>query len=175
MSTPAPAGNPENDATNVETGQDIAVDGPQQQDTGEPRRTVVFPQQDPDYGIEERERPTGGLNRPRGAEMRRELTKEEKELAAAGYDHIIAEKDDPHSDAKGDGDDLKQSHTGKMDITEHSLSLDDLENTFLTSFVVKEPTASHGLTPKEAADRLIRDGKNILTPPKKKSAFMKVN
>ncbi|GJJ11896.1 hypothetical protein Clacol_006134 [Clathrus columnatus] len=138
----------------------------------EPRRTVVvLPPQDNDYGIEER--PTGGLNRPRGTEMRRELTKEEKELAQAGYDHIIAEKNEEHITEKGDSKDPKDVNIGKMDITEHGYSLEDLENVLVTSFVTKEPAASPGLHPKEAAERLLRDGKNILTPPKKKSAFMK--
>ena len=127
-------------------------------------RSVAFPVET-DNDLEEK--PTGGLNRPRGVEMRRELTMEERELAQAGYDHLEEQKEVPAN--KGD-DELD-----KVDIQEHRLKFDELENALETSIVTKDPSESRGLQPKEVAERLARDGKNVLTPPKKKSAFRKVS
>ncbi|TFK45629.1 aminophospholipid-transporting P-type ATPase [Heliocybe sulcata] len=96
--------------------------------------------------------------------MKRELTKEDKELAAAGYDHLHEDKDKKAGDgAKGQD----------VDITEHRYTFDELGNELGTVIDVKEPEHSPGLTPEEAKTRLARDGPNILTPPKKKSAFRK--
>ncbi|KIJ24756.1 hypothetical protein M422DRAFT_86436, partial [Sphaerobolus stellatus SS14] len=98
--------------------------------------------------------------------MRRELTKEERELAQAGYDHL--ERTETHGTGKEDEKDMD-----KVDIQEHSLRFDELEKVLLTSIVTKDPGASHGLDEKEAAARLATDGRNVLTPPKKKSALRK--
>jgi sodium/potassium-transporting ATPase subunit alpha len=52
-------------------------------------------------------------------------------------------------------------------ITEHNLSMSDLESTMRTNFAV-------GLTSDEAASRLLRDGPNSLTPPKKPPMWYKL-
>lgn len=99
----------------------------------------------------------------RGVEMtHRTMTREDKELAAAGYDHLSTPKD-PKAE--------KESH---VDIHEHNLSFDGLTSELKTNFDVKDPGHSFGLTSDEAKDRLARDGPNMLTPPKKKSALRKV-
>jgi sodium/potassium-transporting ATPase subunit alpha len=99
----------------------------------------------------------------RGVEMtHRSITREEKELAAAGYDHLSTPKD-PKAD--------KETN---IDIHEHNLSFDGLTNELKTNFDLKDPGHSFGLTSDEAKVRLARDGPNMLTPPKKKSALRKV-
>ncbi|KAI0818674.1 aminophospholipid-transporting P-type ATPase [Irpex lacteus] len=88
--------------------------------------------------------------------MKREMTKEDKELAAAGYEHLEERK----AKAKpGDTDGLNN-----VDITEHKLAFDELQ---------KDPGASVGLTSEEAKARLARDGPNVLTPPKKNRHYEK--
>ncbi|EPS98398.1 hypothetical protein FOMPIDRAFT_41618 [Fomitopsis schrenkii] len=95
--------------------------------------------------------------------MKREMTKEDMELAAAGYEHLGEHK------GKGKkGDDID-----KVDIHEHSLTYVQLGAALETSIDTKEPNLSYGLTADEAKARLARDGHNVLTPPKKKSAFRK--
>ncbi|KAF8188333.1 aminophospholipid-transporting P-type ATPase [Pholiota molesta] len=93
--------------------------------------------------------------------MKRTLTQEEKDLAAAGYDHLKP---------KDEGDDKVAA---AADITEHQLGFDALGDELKTHFDTKEPDHSHGLTSDEAKLRLQRDGANVLTPPKKKSALRK--
>ncbi|TBU55204.1 aminophospholipid-transporting P-type ATPase [Dichomitus squalens] len=121
-------------------------------------RAVVFPDEDLDI----QEKPHHGL-RPKGVEMKRELTKEDKELANAGYDEIDQQK----AQAAGDG------KLDNVDVHEHTLSFKDLQEELDTSFDAKDPGSSPGLTSNEAKARLSRDGPNILTPPKKKSALRK--
>lgn len=122
-------------------------------------RVVAFPD---DHG-DIREEKLQHL-RPRGVEMKREMTKEDMELAAAGYEHLGEHK------GKGKkGDDID-----KVDIHEHSLTYVQLGAALETSIDTKEPNLSYGLTADEAKARLARDGHNVLTPPKKKSAFRKV-
>lgn len=122
-------------------------------------RAVAFPD---DHG-DIREEKLQHL-RPRGVEMKRELTKEDIELAAAGYEHL--------SEHKGKG--KNGNNIDNVDIYEHSLSYDQLGAALETSIDTKEPHLSYGLTADEAKARLVRDGHNVLTPPKKKSAFRKV-
>ncbi|KAF9484958.1 aminophospholipid-transporting P-type ATPase [Pholiota conissans] len=93
--------------------------------------------------------------------MKRTLTQEEKDLAAAGYDHL------KHKDEGADKEGLS------ADITEHSFNFESLADELKTHFDTKEPDHSHGLTSDEAKQRLQRDGANVLTPPKKKSALRK--
>jgi sodium/potassium-transporting ATPase subunit alpha len=100
--------------------------------------------------------------RPKGAELKRTLTQEDKELSAAGYEHL---------DANAKQRKLEESN---LDIHEHKLSLETLSDRFKISFNTKDPGRSIGLTPAEARTRLEQDGPNILTPPKKKSALRKV-
>ncbi|KAI0823899.1 aminophospholipid-transporting P-type ATPase [Trametes gibbosa] len=97
--------------------------------------------------------------------MKREMTKEEKELAEAGYQDLVEEKVQGHkgSDTALDG----------VDIREHGLAFDALEAELDTTFDHKDPTQSSGLSADEAKARLARDGQNVLTPPKKKSALRK--
>ena len=123
-------------------------------------RTVAFPGQSEVY----EEKIHHGHLRPRGVEMKREMTKEDKELAAAGYEHLEEEKAKEKEDEDMD----------KVDITEHRLSFAELSKAFETSIDTKNPGGSSGLTSEDAKNRLARDGSNVLTPPKKKSAFRKV-
>jgi hypothetical protein len=118
-----------------------------------PARAVAFP---PGGGRDEKSRPTG-------VEMRRQMTQEDIRLAAAGYEHLT--KDKPA---------VEDTKLGDVDITEHSLPIQEIESLFGTSFNWVDPAQSHGLTAAEAEERLKRDGPNALTPPKKKSALQKV-
>jgi len=123
-------------------------------------RVVAFPE---DNQIRE-EKVAIGL-RPKGAEMKRTLTQEEKDLSAAGYEHL-------HPSLNVDK--LKDEKETNVDITEHQFGFDALVDTLKTNFDVKDPGHSFGLTADEAKSRLQRDGPNVLTPPKKKSALRKV-
>jgi sodium/potassium-transporting ATPase subunit alpha len=100
--------------------------------------------------------------RPKGIELKRTLTQEEKDLSAAGYEHLDA-------NAK-----QRKLEEPNLDIQDHKLPLDALSETFTTSFNSKDPGQSIGLTAAGAKSRLEQDGPNILTPPKKKSALRKV-
>ena len=73
-------------------------------------RVVAFPE---DNQI--REEKVIGL-RPKGAEMNRTLTQEEKDLSAAGYEHLH-----PSSNV----DKLKDEKETNIDITEHQFGLTD--------------------------------------------------
>ncbi|TFY58665.1 hypothetical protein EVJ58_g6280 [Rhodofomes roseus] len=121
-------------------------------------RAVVFPDDHGDIREEKLQH-----HRPRGVEMKREMTKEDMELAAAGYEHL-----DEH---KGKG--KKTDELDKVDISEHHLPYDQLGAALDTSIDTKDPSASFGLTTDEVKARLARDGRNVLTPPKKKSALQK--
>lgn len=101
--------------------------------------------------------------RPKGVEMKRTLTQDEKELAAAGYEHL-------DTTAK-----QRKVDDTNVDIHEHKLPLDALADALKTSFSVKDPGHSIGLTADEAKTRLEQNGPNVLTPPPKKSALRKVN
>lgn len=121
-------------------------------------RTVAFPNEQDDIYEEKIHH---GHMRPKGVEMKREMTKEDMELAAAGYEHL--------QEHKGKKDELDG-----VDVNEHHLSFDELGKALDSSIDTKDPGASHGLTSEEAKQRLARNGPNILTPPKKKSALRKV-
>jgi sodium/potassium-transporting ATPase subunit alpha len=114
-------------------------------------RAVAFP----DDNIREEK------TRPKGVEMKRTITQEEKELAAAGYEHL---------DASAKQRKLEEAN---LDIQEHKLPLDAMADTFKTNFNTKDPGHSLGLTAAEAGRRLQQDGANVLTPPPKKSALRK--
>lgn len=128
-------------------------------------RVVAFDQQH-DQGDVHEEKTHHGHLRPRGVEMKREMTKEDMELAAAGYEHLQEGK---VKGKKGDAPELDN-----VDINEHRLGFDQLIKTLDTNIDTKDPGVSFGLTAEEAKARLARDGPNILTPPKKKSALRKV-
>ena len=147
---------PEKDQTNI---SDVPVLPADEEVTG--TRAVAFPD---DHG-DIREEKIQHL-RPRGVEMKREMTKEDKELAAAGYEHL---DDHRAKTKKGESSDLD-----KVDIIEHQLSLAELGKVLNTHLDGKDPSCSYGLTAEEAKSRLTRDGPNVLTPPKKKSALRKV-
>ncbi|KAK7675862.1 hypothetical protein QCA50_021209, partial [Cerrena zonata] len=123
-------------------------------------RAVVFPDEQGEIHEEKLHH-----LRPKGVEMKREMTKEDKELAAAGYEHLDEEK---HKGKDGDKADLEN-----VDIYEHSLSFTELGAALETTPDTKDPAQSPGLTNDEAKARLARDGQNVLTPPKKKSALQK--
>ena len=123
-------------------------------------RAVAFPENN-----DTEEKPMSAM-RTKGNELKRQLTQEEKDLAAAGYEHLEEQK-------------VKKSEPGtkldqNVDLNEHHLALSELGERLNISIDLKDPNRSSGLTPEEAAARLVRDGQNILTPPKKKSALRKV-
>jgi hypothetical protein len=120
-----------------------------------PVRTVAFPEDD--------SHPRDEKQRPLGVEMNRHPTLEEARLAAAGYEHLTKDKSG-HENVK----------FGDVDITEHSLPIDEVEGLLNTSFNWADPAQSRGLSAVEVEARLQRDGPNALTPPKKKSALQKV-
>ncbi|KAI0093821.1 aminophospholipid-transporting P-type ATPase [Irpex rosettiformis] len=126
-------------------------------------RTVAFNPQEPGEIYEEKVH--HGHLRPRGVEMKREMTKEDKELAAAGYEHLEEQK----TKVKADGSD----GLDKVDIIEHTFGFDALRKELDTQIDTKDPSCSFGITAEEATTRLARDGPNVLTPPKKKSALRK--
>ncbi|KAJ3878893.1 aminophospholipid-transporting P-type ATPase [Lentinula edodes] len=131
---------------------------PDGQSEGNPPRAIAFPDEATPF---EEKLPAGGI-RPKGVEMNRTLTKEEKELADAGYGRLEEQKA-IHA----------EQNLGHVDITEHAIPLNDLDNKLSTSVDVKDPGNSNGLTSDEAKQRLAKNGPNILTPPKKKSALRK--
>ena len=124
-------------------------------------RAIAFP--DEHTEIHEEKTHHGHL-RPKGVEMKREMTKEDMELAAAGYEHL-----DEHK-AKGEKGDKSFDN---VDIQEHRLSFEKLGAELDTAIDTKDPGSSYGLSVEEAKERLSRDGPNVLTPPKKKSALRK--
>lgn len=119
-------------------------------------RAVAFPGEDNTH----EDRP-----RPKGVEMKRSMTQEARELAAAGYEHLEEQK------AKQSTDAADLTH---VDIQEHHLPFVALEETLQTSVDTKDAANSLGLSEEEAKARLERNGRNVLTPPKKKSALRKV-
>lgn len=123
------------------------------------QRAIAFPESE-----KIREERYIGQSRPKGPEMKRTLTQEERDLADAGYEHLDASKQNKHSPAE----------PANVDIQEHKLALAALEDALNTSFDYKDASRSYGLTSEEAKARLQRDGPNILTPTKKKSALRKV-
>lgn len=131
-------------------------------------RAVAFgPEIDDAIDTEHRDRDRKD-GRPRGVELGpRVMTQEDKELAAAGYDHL------DHGKKEG-GREKDDEKLGNVDITEHGLPIAEVAKVLGTSFEVKDPAASVGLTVVEAGERLKRDGPNALTPPKKKTALQKV-
>ncbi|KAG6816111.1 hypothetical protein H0H87_008568 [Tephrocybe sp. NHM501043] len=121
-------------------------------------RVLVFP---PDV-VEHEEKPLNVL-RQKGVEMNRSMTQEDKELSAAGYEHLEAQK------IKVGG----PPGATNVDIQEHHLPFSKLEEVLRTSIDTKDASSSYGLTATEAQARLQRDGRNVLTPPHRKSAFRK--
>ncbi|KAF8894766.1 aminophospholipid-transporting P-type ATPase [Infundibulicybe gibba] len=97
--------------------------------------------------------------------MNRTMTQEDIDLAAAGYEHLEGEK---AKKATGPA-----NGSTNVDIHEHQLPFGKLEEALGTSFDTKDPGRSYGLTEDEAAARILRDGQNILTPTKRKSALRK--
>lgn len=120
-------------------------------------RVVAFPEANIAHNSK-----SHGASRQKGVEMNRSMTQEDRELAAAGYEHLDAEKIKPTTGLPS------------VDIEEHRLAIANLEEVLKTSIDTKEAGHSYGLTSEEAKFRLQRDGQNVLTPPKKKSAFRKV-
>jgi sodium/potassium-transporting ATPase subunit alpha len=140
-------------ADNIETEKDAQPLTTNDEDNT--ARTVAFPDNN---GVQEENR-----SKRLGPEIKRELTQEDRELAAAGYEHLEENK------AKKENSDINN-----VDIQEHRLSFKELGIAHNTSFDTKDPAQSAGLTSEDAKARLAHDGPNILTPPKKKSALRKV-
>ena len=131
-------------------------------------RAVAFGPSDRAEDVEEKA-PHAHAPRPKGVEMKREMTKEDKELADAGYEHLRQEKAQAQAH-KGEG----EGEPDGVDIQEHRLAFEELQGALDTAFDAKDPALSPGLSGDEAKARLARDGPNVLTPPKKKSALRKV-
>ncbi|CAK5279227.1 unnamed protein product [Mycena citricolor] len=125
------------------------IEEPEPQHEHEHTRAVAFQEE---QEIEEKPR-------PKGVELKHTITQEDRELAAAGYEQLEANK-------KAQLDDSKDA-----DITEHRIPVTQLGERLNTAIDIKDPGSSDGLTATEAAERLKRDGPNVLTPPKKKSPF----
>ncbi|KAJ3343104.1 hypothetical protein HDU83_005809 [Entophlyctis luteolus] len=60
----------------------------------------------------------------------------------------------------------------KLDIDEHTLSINQVGERHKTSLAHEKATTSKGLDDEEAARRLAQNGPNILSPPKKKSPLL---
>ncbi|EJU00784.1 aminophospholipid-transporting P-type ATPase [Dacryopinax primogenitus] len=110
--------------------------------------------------------------RPPGVGMRRQLTQEQKELSAAGYAHLQEERA-AKAKEKGKGKKELDLEEKQVDIHEHQYTPARVMDEFHTTFALPPLAAgtSIGLSEQEAAARLKRDGPNVLTPPKKKSAL----
>jgi sodium/potassium-transporting ATPase subunit alpha len=74
-------------------------------------------------------------------------------------------KDDVKADAA--------QEVGASGNDEHLITLNELEERYRTSFNANEPAKSFGLTFEDSLDRLNRDGRNLLTPPKQKPELVK--
>ena len=127
-------------------------------------RTVTQEDRAVAFGDDDEEK-KAGHSRPKGVAMNRTMTQEDRELAAAGYEHLEEKKTKEEKD---------KSEFEHVDIYEHELPFDELAKLHNTNFDPKDPAQSAGLTDTEASARSARDGKNILTPPRKKSALRKV-
>jgi sodium/potassium-transporting ATPase subunit alpha len=66
----------------------------------------------------------------------------------------------------------KKDNETKIDITEHLLSVAQLQELIKVKVDTIKPVASPGLSPAEAAERLIKYGPNRLSPPKKVHPFI---
>ncbi|PPQ63350.1 hypothetical protein CVT24_006723 [Panaeolus cyanescens] len=130
---------------------------PQEDAQGPLNRAVILPPQEGNHAREDR---IAGASRPKGVEMKRTITQEDKDLAAAGYEHLEANR--PPAE-----------ETRQVDIHEHTLSFENLLSELKTDFNTKDPAHSFGLSTAEAKIRLATNGPNVLTPPKKKSAIRK--
>ena len=90
---------------------------------------------------------------------------EKEEFGEAGYEHLEAARN-KYGNAS--------ATLANVDIQEHRLPFTKLNTAFQTSINTNDPAQSFGLDLEEVKIRLQRDGRNILTPPKKKSSFRKV-
>ncbi|SCZ89305.1 BZ3500_MvSof-1268-A1-R1_Chr1-1g01094 [Microbotryum saponariae] len=102
---------------------------------------------------------TNTLGIRRELTLNRELTQEVKDRAAAGY-----------QDAN---EKTKESASQFIEIVDHHLTVAEVAKKFDTTFDVKNPANSKGLTSAVAAERLQTNGPNALTPPARKSGLRK--
>ncbi|EJD00183.1 aminophospholipid-transporting P-type ATPase [Fomitiporia mediterranea MF3/22] len=108
----------------------------------------------------------GHANRAGGVDPKHNLTASEKPPSIVGK---TAQKSKSHSKgSKARNEDFEAAV-----IFEHKLTFDAVATELQTSLDAKEPAKSFGLTEDEAGKRLLRDGKNVLTPQKRKSALRK--
>ncbi|KAJ1722050.1 hypothetical protein LPJ53_003489 [Coemansia erecta] len=66
-----------------------------------------------------------------------------------------------------------EEKTKSVDITEHLMSIDEMCAKYSVKVNPERPQDSPGLGEQQAADLLVHNGPNTLTPPKKKSGFHK--
>ncbi|KAI9358903.1 hypothetical protein DFJ73DRAFT_135213 [Zopfochytrium polystomum] len=78
-----------------------------------------------------------------------------------------------HSEKEKGKGDAKKEEAAKLNVTEHLLSLEEIQAKFETSFNTQKPAESAGLSAAVAAKRLQENGPNSLTPPKKRHPFLK--
>ena len=97
------------------------------------------------------------------------------DLMAATKDTTKVLIDGDIDEAKGLEDDSKGDDFKNVDISEHGLPFSSLAEELQTSFDPKDPSKSFGLQEGEAKARLEREGKNVLSPPKKTSALRLVS
>ncbi|KAF8933772.1 hypothetical protein CPC16_009602 [Podila verticillata] len=71
------------------------------------------------------------------------------------------------------GKDVRSAKEKQLDITEHLFPVEEIAARHGVNIDVAKPGASQGLTAEVAAQRLLENGPNILSPPKQVSAFMK--
>ncbi|KAJ1561048.1 hypothetical protein HK405_005089, partial [Cladochytrium tenue] len=74
---------------------------------------------------------------------------------------------------KGDKGDAKEKETSKVNMVDHLLSFEEIQAKYTTAFNPDKPLESGGLSSETAAQRLIENGPNMLSPPKKRHPFLK--
>ncbi|KAG0015482.1 hypothetical protein BGZ82_001394 [Podila clonocystis] len=74
---------------------------------------------------------------------------------------------------KEKGKDGKPAKEKQLDITEHLFPIEEIAARHGVSIDVAKPASSQGLSADVAAQRLLENGPNILSPPKQISPFMK--
>ncbi|KXS21130.1 hypothetical protein M427DRAFT_93562 [Gonapodya prolifera JEL478] len=67
----------------------------------------------------------------------------------------------------------KPAPAKQLDVTEHLMTLEELEAKYQTKFDAAKPANSLGLSAEEAAKRLAENGPNMLTPPPRRPGWLK--
>ncbi|TPX30672.1 hypothetical protein SmJEL517_g05824 [Synchytrium microbalum] len=88
---------------------------------------------------------------------------------------ISAKRFTPVAGKKGASDaaEKEADRTKHVDITEHLMPIDEVLATYKTAVNSSHPVESPGLSNDEAKARLLRDGPNMLSPPKKRNVILR--